>query len=123
MDPWHHMSHHRMQPDLLAGLMVIEAYEVKMFSGFLQKLKDTPDGDGSLLDHSVLLFGSGMSESDNHDPKNLPLVIAGKGSGRVQGNRHLKLEQLPLANAWLSVGNKFGLGMESFATSTGPIDL
>jgi len=124
MDPWHHMSHHRMQPEMIAGLITIETYQMKMFSRFLDKLKQTPDGDGSLLDHSVILFGSGMSESDNHDPKNLPLLVAGKGVNLVQGNRHLMhTPTQPLANAWLTLGNKFGVEMDTFAASTGRIDL
>jgi hypothetical protein len=123
MDPWHHVSHHRLQPEYIADLITIQTFQMKMFARFVQKLKDTRDGDGSLLDHSVLLFGSGMSESDTHDPKDLPLIVVGNGRGRIQGDRHLKNAQLPLANAWLSVANKFGLGLDSFATSTGTIDL
>ncbi len=124
MDPWHHMSHHRMQPEMIAGLITIETYQMKMFSRFLDKLKQTPDGDGSLLDHSVILFGSGMSESDNHDPKNLPLLVAGKGVNLIQGDRHLMhTPTQPLANAWLTLGNKFGVEMDTFAASTGRIDL
>jgi hypothetical protein len=124
MDPWHHMSHHRMQPEMIAGLITIETYQMKMFSRFLDKLKQTPDGDGSLLDHSVILFGSGMSESDNHDPKNLPLLVAGKGVNLIQGDRHLMHQPTqPLANAWLTLGNKFGVEMDTFAASTGRIDL
>jgi hypothetical protein len=124
MDPWHHMSHHRMQPEMIAGLITIQTYQMKMFSRFLDKLKQTPDGDGSLLDHSVILFGSGMSESDNHDPKNLPLLVAGRGVNLVQGNRHLMhTPTQPLANAWLTLGNKFGVEMDTFAASTGRIDL
>jgi hypothetical protein len=124
MDPWHHMSHHRMQPEMIAGLITIETYQMKMFSRFLDKLKQTPDGDGSLLDHSVILFGSGMSESDNHDPKNLPLLVAGKGVNLIQGDRHLMHKPTqPLANAWLTLGNKFGVEMDTFAASTGRIDL
>ena len=124
MDPWHHMSHHRMQPEMIAGLITIETYQMKMFSQFLDKLKKTPDGDGSLLDHSVILFGSGMSESDNHDPKNLPLLVAGKGVNLIQGDRHLMhTPTQPIANAWLTLGNKFGVEMDTFAASTGRIDL
>jgi hypothetical protein len=124
MDPWHHMSHHRMQPEMIAGLVTIETYQMKMFSRFLDKLKETPDGDGSLLDHSVILFGSGMSESDNHDPKNLPLLVAGHGVNLIQGDRHLMHKPTqPIANAWLTLGNKFGIEMDTFAASTGRIDL
>jgi hypothetical protein len=123
-DPWHHMSHHRMQPEMIAGLITIQTYQVKMFSQFLDKLKQTPDGDGNLLDHSLLLFGSGMSESDNHDPKNLPLLVAGKGANLVEGNRHIMHKPTqPIANAWLTIANKFGIPAETFASSTGRIDL
>ena len=72
----------------------------------------------------MILFGSGMSESDTHDPKNLPLLIAGKGVDLVKGNRHLNLAQQPIGNAWLTIANKFGCEMDSFGgTSTGRIDL
>ena len=124
MEPWHHMSHHRGIPEEIAGLIVIQSYQSQLFSKFLQKLKDTPDGDGTLLDHSMILFGSGMSESDTHDPKNLPLLIAGKGVDLIKGNRHLNLAQQPIGNAWLTIANKFGCEMDSFGgTSTGRIDL
>jgi hypothetical protein len=122
-DPWHHMSHHRGLPEYIAGLLVIQKYQVEMYGKFLQKLRDTPDGDGNLLDHSVILFGSGMSESDNHDPKNLPFLIGGHGAGTIKGGQHFKLPTTPIANAFLPILNKFGVEADSFATSTGRIDL
>ncbi len=123
MDPWHSLSHHKGQPAAIASLIVIQTYESQMFARFLKSLKNTPDGDGTLLDHTMLLFGSGMSESDTHDPKNLPLLVVGKGVDLVKGDRHLDLQQQPIANAWLTIANKFGCEMDVFAMSNGTIDL
>jgi hypothetical protein len=122
-DPWHHVSHHRGLPEALATLVVIQTYQSELFGRFLASLKATPDGDGSLFDHSMVLFGSGMSDSDIHDPKDLPLLIAGTGGGLIQSNRHIKLEPQPLGNAWLTIANRWGAQLDSFGESERPISL
>jgi hypothetical protein len=122
-DPWHHVSHHRGLPEQLASLVVVQTYQSELFGRFLTSLKATPDGDGSLFDHSMVLFGSGMSDSDIHDPKDLPLLVAGTGGGLIPGDRHIKLEQQPLGNAWLAIANRWGSELETFGESEAPISL
>lgn len=122
-DPHHPVSHHSNDPVKLATLAKINAYHVSLFAGFLQKLKSIPDGDGSLLDHTLYLFGSGMGNPDAHDHANLPILVAGGGAGKVKGGRHLKYaEPTPLANLHLTLLDKVGVRMESFADSRGKVD-
>jgi Protein of unknown function (DUF1552) len=120
-DPHHPLSHHANVPQRLEKLAKINAYHVSLFAYFLDKLKSTPDGDGTLLDHTMCLFGSGMSNSDLHDHTNLPVVVAG-GAGKPQGGRHLKYkEPTPLANLHLTLLDKAGVRLESFADSKGKV--
>jgi hypothetical protein len=117
-EPHHPTSHHSNDPVKLAKLAKINAYHVSMFAYYLDKLKSTPDGDGSLLDHSMLMYGSGMGNPDVHDHTNLPIVVAGG-----KGGRHIKYEKpTPLANLHLTLLDKAGIRQESFADSTGRID-
>ena len=122
-DPHHPVSHHSNDPAKLATLAKINAYHVSLFASFLQKLKSIPDGDGSLLDHTMYLFGSGMGNPDAHDHANLPIVVAGGGAGKMKGGRHVKYkEPTPLANLHLTLLEKVGVRMESFADSRGKVD-
>lgn len=122
-DPHHPLSHHSNDPEKLEKLARINAYHVSLFAYFLGKLKSTPDGDGSLLDHSLYLFGSGMGNSDVHDHLDLPIVVAGGAAGRVQGARHIRYkEPTPLANLHLTLLDRVGVHLESFADSSGKID-
>src|SRR5207253_1373018 len=84
----HPLSHHNDVPDLVAKMSKINRYHVQLFSQYLTKLSATPDGDGSLLDHMTLLYGSGISNSNRHSGDNLPLLVAGGGAGRIKGGRH-----------------------------------
>ncbi|MCU1330318.1 MAG: hypothetical protein JWN34_5688 [Bryobacterales bacterium] len=121
-DPHHPLSHHSNDPEKLAKLAMINAYHVSLFAYFLGKLKATRDGEGSLLDHSLYLFGSGMGNSDVHDHVDLPVVVAGGAAGRVQGGRHIRYkEPIPLANLHLTLLDRVGVPMESFADSNGKI--
>ncbi len=122
-DPHHPLSHHSNDPEKLQKLAKINAYHVSLFAYFLEKLKSTPDGNGSLLDHTIYLFGSGMSNSDVHDHVDLPILVAGGGAGRLQGGRHVRYkEPTPLANLHLSLLDKVGVHMASFADSRGRVD-
>src|SRR4029079_16540496 len=116
---------HGNNPDKLANLVKLNTYHVSLFAKFLAKLKSTPDGDGSLLDHSIILYGSGMSESDTHSRLNIPIAIAGGGAGLLKGNRHIPTDkEPPLANLMLDVTNKFGCELDKFGTlSTGRVEL
>jgi len=123
-EPWHHISHHGNDPEKLASLVKINTWQISLFGKFLERLKNTPDGDGSLLDHSVLLWGSGMSDSNSHSALDVPLLVAGKGMGRVKGNRHIAAAKgTPLANAMLDVAQKFGAEIDTLGVSTGRLEI
>ena len=121
-EPHHPVSHHTNDPEKLAKLAKINAHHVSLFAYLVEKLRATPDGDGSLLDHSIYLLGSGMGNPDVHDHSNLPIVLAGGGAGKLKGARHIKYEQqTPLANLHLTLLDKVGVHLESFVDSTGRV--
>jgi hypothetical protein len=123
-EPWHHISHHGNDPEKLASLVKINTWQIGLFGEFLERLKNTPDGDGSLLDHSVLLWGSGMSDSNSHSNLDVPLLLAGKGMGRLKGDRHIVATKgTPLANAMLDVAHKYGAEVDKLGVSTGALAL
>jgi hypothetical protein len=118
-DPHHPPSHHLNMPSRLERLSKINTYHMQLFGRFLEKLRSTPDGDGSLLDHSVIVYGAGMSNSNAHIPANLPILLAGGAAGQIKGGRHVRLpEDTPLANLHLTVIDKMGIPAERFADST-----
>lgn len=119
----HDVSHHGNNPEKLAKLAKVNAYHVSLFAYFLDKLQSTSDGDGSLLDHSMYLLGSGMGNPDVHDHSNLPIIVAGGGAGKLKGGRHIKYpRQTPLANLHLTLLEKVGVHLESFVDSTGRVN-
>ncbi len=121
-DPHHPTSHHGNDPEKLAKLAKINEFHVSLFAYFLQKLKATQDGNGSLLDHSVYLYGSGMGNPNVHDHVNLPILVAGGGAGSMKGGRHIRYaEPTPLANLHLTLLDKAGVRVNAFADSTGKI--
>jgi hypothetical protein len=123
-DPHHPTSHHDLLPEKLAKLAKINAYHVSLFAGYLDKLRSTPDGQGSLLDHGMYLLGSGMGDPNVHNHTNLPIVVAGGGSGTLQSARHVKYDEpTPMANLLLTLMDKSGVRLDSFADSTGTVDL
>jgi hypothetical protein len=123
-EPWHHVSHHGNEPEKLALLVKLNTWQIEIFSRFLDRLKATPDGDGTLLDHSVLLWGSGMSDSNTHSPLDVPYLQVGKGAGAFAGNRHLAAPKgTQLANVMLTVAQKFGAEIDKFGVSTGAFSL
>jgi len=118
----HPLTHHRGDPAMMAKVAKINAFHVSLFSYFLQKLKATPDGNGSLLDHSVYLYGSGMGNPDVHDHVNLPILVAGGGAGKLKGGRHIRYKQAaPLANLHLTLLEKVGVRLDRFSDSSGKI--
>ena len=124
MEPHHAMSHHGNNQEKLAGLVKVNTYHMTLFANFLDRLKSTPDGDGSLLDHTLILYGSGMSESDTHSRLNLPTLLVGGGSRRMKGNRHIQeAKETPIANLMVSLANKFDIPMEKFGLSTGSVSI
>jgi hypothetical protein len=123
-EPHHSMSHHGGNAEKIANLVKLNTYHVSLFGKFLEKLRSTPDGDGTLLDHSMILYGSGMSESNNHLRLDIPTLLVGGGAGTLKGNRHIKAaDQTPLANLMVSIANKFDVGMDKFGISTGSLEI
>lgn len=123
-DPHHSTSHHQNDPVRLAKLVKINTYHVSLFAHFLQKLRATPDGDGNLLDHSIIVYGGGISDGDSHSHVDLPLVVAGGGAGQLKGGRHLKFPAYtPMANLMVSLLGKVGVPTEHFGDSTGALPL
>ncbi|MEO7274183.1 MAG: DUF1552 domain-containing protein [Vicinamibacterales bacterium] len=122
-DPHHPLTHHGNDPEKIARMAKINAFHVSLFGYFLEKLKATPDGDGSLLDHSLYLYGSGMGNPNVHDHVNLPVLVAGGAAGHVKGGRHLRYaEPTPLANLHLTLLERVGVRLDAFADSKGKVD-
>ena len=119
----HTISHHGNDPEKLAKYAKIATYQIQKFADFIAKLKATPDGDGNLLDHSVLYWGSGMSNGNAHDRNNPPAVMVGGANGRMKGNRHIVAKDTPTANLLLALAHLGGAEIESLPASTGRVDL
>ena len=120
-DAHHPLSHHQNDPVKIQTVAKLNTYHVSLFAYYLDKLRSTADGDGSLLDHSLLLYGSGISDGNTHDHTNLPLMVLG-GRSLVKGGRHLKYEGEPSANLLLSIMDKMGLPIGEIGNSTGKLD-
>jgi hypothetical protein len=121
-DPHHPLSHHGDNPEKIARMAKINAFHVSLFSEYLQKLKNTPEGNGTLLDNVSILYGSGIGNPNVHDHVNLPIIVAGGGTAGFKGNRHIRYEQpTPLANLHLTLLDKAGVKVDSFGDSTGKL--
>jgi hypothetical protein len=119
----HPISHHAGNPGQLAKLARINRFHATLFAHLLERLQSTPDGDGSLLDHSIVLFGAGISDSNMHLHHDLPILLAGGGAGRIRGDRHIRVEKhTPLANLHVAVLDKLGVPVERLGDSTGQIE-
>ena len=122
-DPHHPLTHHGNDPAKVAKVATINRFHVSLFADFLKSLKETPEGDGSLLDHSLYLYGSGMGNPNVHDHTNLPVIVAGGAAGNMRGGRHVRYaEPTPLANLHLTLLDKVGVRLDSFADSDGRVD-
>ena len=121
-DPWHVVSHHGEQAEKIARNAKVNVYCLEMLGRFAEKLKATPDGDGTLLDHSLVFYGSGMANSNVHATDPLPMIALGGGAGRA--DRHIALtKRTEIGNLWLTVANHFGTPMEKFGESTSTVEL
>jgi len=121
---FHGASHHANVRERMDSFAQINKYHVQMFEYFVGKLAATPDGDGSLLDHSMLLYGSSMSNGNQHDHGPLPLILVGGASGRLQGNRHIVAPaETPMSNLLLGMLDKLGVDQPSFGDSTGKLEI
>ena len=122
-DPHHPLTHHGNDPEKIARMAKINAFHVSLFGYLVEKMKATPDGNGSLLDHSLYLYGSGMGNPNVHDHTNLPVIVAGGGAGSVKGGRHIRYaEPTPLANLHLTLLERAGVRMDAFADSKGKVE-
>jgi hypothetical protein len=122
-DPHHALSHHRGDAAKIAKVEKINLHHISVFAYYLDRLRSTPDGDGSLLDHTLLIYGSGMSNGDMHVHTDLPILLAG-GRGQIPGDRHIRYsEGTPITNLYLSVLDKVGVPVEALGDSSGKLEL
>ncbi len=119
-DSHHPLSHHGNDPEKIAKMAKINQFHVSLFAYFLKKLQETPEGDGTLLDNTLCLYGSGMGNPNKHDHTNLPTIVAGGSAAGMKGGRHIRYQEVtPLANIHLALLDKVGVDLERFADSTG----
>ena len=122
-DAHHPVTHHGNNPEKLEKVAKINQFHVSLFAEFLETLRETPEGNGNLLDHCIYLYGSGMGDPDAHDHSNLPVLVAGGAAAGMRGGRHMEFNApTPLANLHLTLANQVGVPMESFADSRGKVD-
>ena len=122
-DAHHPITHHQQEPEKIVKVAKINAYQVTKFAYLLDRLQATPDGDGTLLDHVTLVYGTGMGDCNAHDPRSIPLLLAGGGAGHLKGGRHIRYpKETPLANLHLTLLDKFGVKLDRIGDSTGRLD-
>lgn len=122
-DPHHPLTHHGNDPKKIEKVARINRFHVSLFAEFLAKLRDTKEGEGTLLDHSLLLYGSGMGNPNRHDHDNLPILVAGGAAGRMKSGRQIRFAKpTPLANLHLTLLDKVGVRLDSFGDSRGKVD-
>jgi hypothetical protein len=118
----HPLTHHKGNPEMIEKVVRINRYHMRMFAEFIGKMANTPDGDGTLLDHSMIVYGSGISDGNQHEHTNLPVMIVGGAGGTIKTGRHLDLAaKTPLTNLHVSMLNRMGVAVESLGDSTGPV--
>jgi len=123
-EPHHGLSHHRDDPKQLEKYAKINVYQAELFAYFLEKLRSTPDGDGSLLDHTMLLYGAGLSNPNEHSHLDLPITVVGGGAGQLKGGRHVECSlDTPMTNLLVSLLEKVGVPVDKLGDSTGRLDL
>ena len=121
-DAHHPLTHNIIDAEAVEKVIKINVFMTQLFATFVEKLRSTPDGDGTLLDHSIILYGSGLSNANVHSHDDLPIVLVGGGNDQIKGGRYVRYEQAPLANLHATLLNKAGLRMERFADSTGLLE-
>lgn len=123
-DSYHTLSHHSQNEDLKARYAILNRYHVTLFAYFLEKLNAIPDGDGTLLDNSLIMYGSGMSDGNSHDHDPLPVLLAGRAGGRLEGNRHIvNPKRTNMSNLLVAMLDKLEVPQESFGDSNGHVTL
>ncbi len=123
-DAHHPVTHHAGEPEKIAKVEKINTYHVTQFAYLLEKMRSTPDGDGTLLDHATLIYGAGIGECNAHDPRNIPFLLAGGGAGTLKGGRHIRYpKDTPLANLHLTLLGNFGVKWDRIGDSTGRLTI
>jgi len=123
-DSYHTLSHHSNSEDNKARYAVLNRYHVSLFAYFLEKLSSIPDGEGTLLDNSLIMYGSGMSDGNSHNHDPLPIVLAGGAGGRLEGNRHIiNPERTNMSNLLVAMLDKMDIPQDTFGDSTGHLTL
>ncbi len=116
----HSISHHQLQPHNIEQYTKINTHHVSLFSKLIERMHNIPDGDGTLLDHTIMLYGTGMGDGDHHTPYNLPVILVGGGGGTLEGGRHMKYEMdTPFMNLGLTLLDKVGVELDRISDSTG----
>jgi hypothetical protein len=121
-DAHHPLSHHQYDPIKMAAMAKVNVYHVSLFAYYLQKLRAAQDANGSLLDHTLVMYGAGMSDSNAHDPNNLPIILVG-GARLITGGRHLMYAGEPSANLLVTIVDKLGAHTDRVGTSTGELTI
>ncbi len=121
-DPHHPLTHHRGNADWIEKVKKVNTLHVELFAGFVEKLKNTPDGDGTLLDHSMIMYGSGLSDGNRHTHEDLPVVIAGRGGNFRTGQHIAYPKDTPMTNLFLSLLDRMGVPADKIGDSTGRIE-
>ena len=123
-EPHHPLTHHRGIPQRMKQAGEVNVYHAKLFTYFLERMRSTPDGDGSLLDHSLIVYGAGLGDGDIHNQWNMPIALFGNGAGRIKGGRHIRSPKgTPFSNFHAAMLDTVGIPTENFGISTGKLDL
>jgi hypothetical protein len=121
-DAHHPLTHNIIDAEAVEKVTKINVFMTQLFATFVEKLRSTPDGDGTLLDHSLILYGSGLSNANVHSHDDLPIVLVGGANGQIKGGRYVRYETTPLANLHATLLNVAGVRTERFADSTGLLE-
>jgi hypothetical protein len=123
-DAHHPLTHHGGNPEKIAKVVQIEILQSKVFSYFLEKLRSTTDGEHSLLDNSMIVYGGGISDGNRHTYNDLPVLLAGGGGGQIRGGRHIRYpKDTSISNLYLTILDRLGMPMESFGDSSGKLNI
>jgi hypothetical protein len=121
-DPHHPLTHHRNNPEWIEKVTQVNAHHMELFAGFVKKMKATPDGDGTLLDHTMIVYGSGLSDGNRHTHNDLPVLLVGRGGGLKLGRHVVYAKDTPMTNLYLTLLDRMGVQTEQLGDSTGAID-
>lgn len=120
----HHLSHHQNNEEMIEQIRKIDRFQIERFAKFIQRLSETPEGEGTLLDNSMVLFGGGIGDGNRHNHEDLPILMAGRAGGTIETGRCIRYpKETPLCNLYLSMLDRMGAPVESFGDSTGPLEL